>query len=71
MTPEISINVPSKHTLYLAFSNPLSSLPPSEFPDIMPQIEEEIRNNINEKGLDGEDGEIEIDNKIENTYTYK
>ncbi len=37
----------------------------------MPQIEEEIGNDINKKRLDGEDGEIKIDNKIKNIYVYK
>ncbi len=37
----------------------------------MPQIEEEIGNNTNEKRLDGENEEIEIDDKIEVTNTYK
>jgi len=37
----------------------------------MSQIEEEIRNNINEKGSDEENGEIEINNKMGNTNIYK
>ena len=71
ITPEIPINVFSRYISYLVFSSPLSSLPLFEFPDTMPQIEEEIENNIDEKNLDEEDGEIEIDNKIRNISVYK
>ncbi len=71
MTPEILINVFSRHILYLISSNLLSSLPLFEFPNIIPQIEEEIKNNIDEKSSDEEDGEIKIDNKIGDTSAYK
>src|SRR6266498_4278206 len=71
MTPEMTINVPPRHISYPAFSSPLSSLPPSELPDTMPQIEEEIGNDTDEKGSDGEDGEMEIDDEMGVTNTYK
>jgi hypothetical protein len=71
MTPEMPINVPSRHTSYLASSSPLSSLPPSELPDTMPQIEEEIGNDTDEKGSDGEDGEMEIDDEMGDTHASK
>ena len=71
MTPEMPINVSSRYILYPASSSLLSSLPPSEFPDIMPQIEEEIGNDTDEKGSDGEDGEMEIDNEIGIISAYK
>ncbi len=65
------INVFSRYILYLASSNSLSSLLFSELPDIIPQIEKEIENNTNEKGLDEEDEKIKINNKIKNIYIYK
>jgi hypothetical protein len=71
MTPEMPINVPSRHISYLVSSSPLSSLLPSELPDTMPQIEEEIKNNTDEKGSDEKDGEIEIDNEMGSTNAYK
>jgi hypothetical protein len=71
MTPEMPINVPSRHISYPESSSFLSSLSPSELPDTMPQIEEEIGNNTNEKGSDGENGEMEIDDKMGDTSTYK
>ncbi len=71
MTPEIPINISSRHILYLASSNSLLNLPPSELPDTMPQIEEEIKNNINKKSSDEEDEEIEINNKMGGINTYK
>jgi hypothetical protein len=71
MTPEMPINVPSRHTSYLAFSSPLSSLPPSELLDTMLQIEEKIENDTDEKGSDEEDGKMEIDNEMGGTNAYK
>ncbi len=71
MTFEMSINVFSRYILYLALSSSLSSFSFFEFSDIMPQIEEKIRNNIDKKRSDGEDGEMEIDNKIEDIHVYK
>jgi hypothetical protein len=71
MTPEMPINVPSRHISYLVYSSPLSSLPPSEFPDTMPQIEEEIGNDTDEKGPDGENGKMEIDDEMGDTHVYK
>jgi len=68
MTPEMPINVPSRHTLYPASSSPLSSLPPSELPDTMPQTEEEIENDIDE---DGSDGEMDIDDETGDTSAYR
>ncbi len=64
MTPEMPINVPSRHISHPASSSPLSSLPPSELPDTIPRIEEEIGNDTDE---DGSDGEIEIDDKMGDT----
>ncbi len=71
ITPEIPVNVPSRYILYPTSSNSLSNLLFSEFPNTIPQIEEEIRNDTDEKGSNGEDGEIEIDNKIGDTSAYK
>ena len=71
ITPEIPINVSSRYILYFVSSNPLSSLSPFELFNIMPQIEEEIGNNINEKESDGEDEEMKINNKIGDINTYK
>jgi hypothetical protein len=68
ITPEIPINVSSRHTLYPAFSNSLSNLPSSELPDTMPQTEKEIKNNMDE---DGSDGEIDINDETGNTNTYR
>jgi hypothetical protein len=71
ITPEISINVPSKYILYPISSNFLSNLPLSELPDTMPQIEEEIENDIDEKKSDEENGKIKIDNKMGDISIYK
>ena len=71
VTPEISINVPSRYILYPVSSSPLSSFPLSELPDTISRIEEEIGNNTDEDRSDGEDGEMEIDNKIEDIHVYK
>jgi hypothetical protein len=71
MTPEMPINVFLRHISYLVFSSLLSSLSFFEFPDTMPQIEEEIGNDIDEKGLDGKNGKMEIDDKMGDTYASK
>src|SRR6266536_2596408 len=71
MTPEMSINVLSRYISYPASSSSLSSLPLSEFSDIMSQIEEEIGNDTDEKGLDGEDGKMEINDEMGVTSAYK
>jgi len=67
VTPEIPINVFLRYILYSASSNSLSSLPPSEFSDTIPRIEEEIGNDTNEDGLDGE---IEIDDEMGNINNF-
>jgi uncharacterized spore protein YtfJ len=71
MTFEMPINVLSRHILYLVFSSFLSSLLLSELFDIMPQIEKKIKNNIDEKGSNEENGKIEIDNKMRDISAYK
>jgi hypothetical protein len=71
MTPEMPINVPSRHISYLASSSPLSSFSPSELPDTIPQSEEEIGNDTDEKKSDGENGKIKINDKMGNIYAYK
>jgi len=53
-TPEVLINLFLKYSLFPAFSSPLSSFPVSELPDIMPQIEEDMEEDINKRGIDGE-----------------
>ena len=67
VTPEMPINVFLRYILYPVSSSSLSSLSLSEFPDTIPRIEEEIKNDIDK---DGSDGEIEIDDKIGNTDVY-
>jgi len=61
VTPEMPINVFLRYILYPVSSSSLSSLSLSEFPDTIPRIEEEVGNDINEDGLDGE---IEINDKM-------
>ncbi len=67
VTPEIPINVLSRYILYPASSNFLSNFPLSEFSNTIPRIEEEIGNDIDE---DGSDGEIEINDEIRNINIY-
>src|SRR6266536_852910 len=67
VTPEMSINVPSRYILYPAFSSPLSSFLPFEFSDTIPRIEEEIGNDIDEDRLDGE---IEINDEMGDIDVY-
>ncbi len=67
VTPEISIYVSLRYILYPASSSSLSSLLFSKLLNTIPRIEEEIKNDIDK---DGSDGEIEIDDKIGNTDVY-
>ncbi len=52
--PEIPINSSLKHTFFPASSSPLSSPPVSKLPDIITQIEENIKEDKNKKKTDGE-----------------
>ncbi len=67
MTPEMLINVSLRYTPHPVSSSSLSSLLLFEFLDTIPRIEEEIGNDIDE---DGSDGEIEIDDEMGDIGAY-
>jgi len=53
-TPEVLIILFSKYISFPVFSSSLSSPPASELSDMMPQIEEDIKESGDEKETDGE-----------------